>query len=238
VDDVDRTVMDLTAPIVLVGAAAGATHVLSGPDHLAAVLGLAGRGRRVGLWTGVRWGVGHALGVVAVGGLAIALREVLPLETLSAWSERFVGVVLVSLGVVGLVHALRTRVHTHVHTHGGHVHVHLHAHAAPHGPDAHDGHEHRHPATWIGFLHGLAGSSHFLGVLPALGLAHAADTLAYVGGFGLGSILAMGGFAAAVGALSARAFLRGPAIHRRLLVGASTACMAVGLAWIAVAWTA
>jgi hypothetical protein len=230
--------MDLSVPIVFVGAVAGATHVLSGPDHLAAVLGLAGRGRRVDLWTGIRWGVGHALGVIAVGALAVALREVLPLEALSAWSERLVGLVLISLGVVGLVHALRTRVHTHVHAHDGHQHTHLHAHAAPHGADTHHGHAHRHPATWIGLLHGLAGSSHFLGVLPALGLARAADTFAYVGGFGLGSIFAMGGFAAAIGALSTRASRRGPALHHRLLVGASTACTVVGLAWLVSAWSA
>src|SRR5688572_3654911 len=62
---------------LLAGLAAGLIHVLSGPDHLAAVAPLAGgRGRS---WrAGFLWGLGHSGGVLAVGLLALGLRGALP----------------------------------------------------------------------------------------------------------------------------------------------------------------
>ena len=51
---------------VVAGLAAGALHVWSGPDHLAAVAPLAVRGRRRSWAVGMRWGIGHSAGVAAV----------------------------------------------------------------------------------------------------------------------------------------------------------------------------
>ena len=53
--------------------------------------------RRQAWVPGVRWGLGHAAGVLAVGFLAIALRGILPVERLSAVGERLVGVVLLTI---------------------------------------------------------------------------------------------------------------------------------------------
>jgi hydrogenase/urease accessory protein HupE len=84
---------------IVAGLSAGAIHVLAGPDHLAAVAPLAAeRDKRP--WTaGLLWGLGHAGGVVVVGVAALLLREVLPLDRLSGWSERLVGLVLIAIGV-------------------------------------------------------------------------------------------------------------------------------------------
>ena len=75
----------------LAGLTAGLIHVLSGPDHLAAVAPLAG-GRRRAWHAGFLWGLGHSGGVLAVGLLTLALRGALPIDALSSWSERIVGV--------------------------------------------------------------------------------------------------------------------------------------------------
>src|SRR5687768_14257415 len=152
------------------GLVAGSAHVLAGPDHLAAVAPLASVRRGLQAWRpGARWGLGHALGVGVVGGLAVLLRGVLPsgaLASVSGWSERVVGVVLIGIGIWGVRRALATRVHAHAHSHGGprHVHVHVHGDATEH--DAPAAHVHTHAAFAVGVLHGVAGSSHLVGVLP------------------------------------------------------------------------
>ncbi len=58
---------------VLSAALAGAVHVLSGPDHMAAVAPLAVADRRRGWLAGWTWGLGHASGVVVVAVLVSAV---------------------------------------------------------------------------------------------------------------------------------------------------------------------
>src|SRR6187431_1224168 len=57
---------------------AGLVHVLTGPDHLAAVAPLAAADRGRGWFAGWTWGLGHASGVVTVAMLAVLLRDALP----------------------------------------------------------------------------------------------------------------------------------------------------------------
>ena len=56
----------------------------------------------------------------------------------------------------------------------------------------------------MGTIHGLAGSSHLFGVLPALAFSARADSVLYLCGFGVGAIAGMSAFAAGMGLLSAR----------------------------------
>src|SRR5262245_9420399 len=199
----------------LAGTLAGVVHVLSGPDHLAAVALLANDGRS---WrAGAVWGLGHSIGVMAVGLLALLLRGWLPVASLSSWSERMAGLVLIGIGVWGLHRAFATRVHTHPHAHGAHIHSHPHAHPHTVGHDAAHGatrHTHTHAACAVGVLHGLAGSSHVLGVIPALALPGLSASLGYLGGFGIGTVAAMSGFAMVAGQLTVGAQLRGPVAMR------------------------
>jgi NADH dehydrogenase FAD-containing subunit len=137
--------MTLALALALAGLLAGFVHVLSGPDHLAAIAPYAVEGKTRAWKTGVRWGMGHSAGVLGVGLLALLARHALSLEALSAWAERGVGIVLIGIGAWGLRKALALRSHD--------VSSHIH------------GRE----AFTVGTVHGLAGSSHLLGVLPALG---------------------------------------------------------------------
>ncbi len=110
--------------------------------------------------------------MLAVGLLALALRGALPLDALSSWSERIVGVTLVGIGLWGFTRVLRGPIHSHLHVRA---------------------------AAAVGVLHGVAGSSHFLGVLPALALPSAAASFGYLSGFALGTVAAMSGFAGGLG---------------------------------------
>jgi hypothetical protein len=83
----------------------------------------------------------------------------------------------------------------------------------------------------MGILHGVAGSSHFFGVLPALALPTRAASLLYIGAFGAGTVFAMTAFAAAVGAAGVRVDHGTPA-HRRLMMSAAVLALAVGSWWL------
>ncbi|PRQ03874.1 hypothetical protein ENSA5_12430 [Enhygromyxa salina] len=206
----------------LTGVLLGCWHVVSGPDHLAAITPLATESEteRDGARVGFAWGLGHASGVWLVGLLLLAFGSVIPLELVGAWGERVVGVAIIAVGAWGLWRARGAAEHEHGHEHG-------------------HGHEHEHPrggrsALGIGLLHGVAGSSHLYGVLPALALT-AGARLSYLLGFGVGSIVAMGLFAGLFAAIVGRLPGSRERVRRWVLVGASIVAIVVGAIWLVLA---
>jgi sulfite exporter TauE/SafE len=207
------------------GAIAGAFHVLSGPDHVAAVAPLALSARRRAWGTGFTWGLGHASGVVAVAVMAVALRESLPpIADLSAWGERLVGGALIALGLWSVARAARVR--TGAHAHGAVRHDHV---AVSAGPAWVRRLGHAHAAFFIGALHGVAGSSHFFGVLPALALPTPQASFAYITAFGIGTVATMTAFAGALGRVGTRGAARS---HRALMATTGVLAIVVGAVWI------
>lgn len=191
-----------------IGIWAGILHVVSGPDHVAAVAPLAGAGGRRPWAVGLRWGLGHSGAVALVACAALYLRDLLPIEPVSAWSERLVGVVLIGVGAWGFHRSLGRGLE--------------HAHVRPE-PRA---------AFAIGTLHGLAGSSHLLGVLPALAQPTTAEALANLAGFTAGTVGAMAALAASIGGLGSSL---APAWRRRFSGLLSAAAVGTGVAWLALA---
>ena len=213
---------------MVTGALAGFFHVLSGPDHLAAVAPLAVAGRSRGWLAGWTWGLGHASGVVAVAVLAVLLRDALPpVEALAAWSERLVGAALIAVGLWALRRGVRMEAMPHAH--GSVAHDHLHVRRGP-GWVRRLGHAHA--SFCLGVLHGIAGSSHFFGVLPALALPTRGAALIYIGAFGVGTVVAMTAFAAAAGQAGNRMAVSTGA-HRRMMLAAAGIAIAVGSVWMA-----
>lgn len=216
---------------IFVGLAAGAGHVFSGPDHLAAIAPIAVDQRRRTWRVGLLWGVGHSGGVWALAVLALAFREALPIDLLSSWGERMVGFVLIGVGLLGLRRVFRTRVHSHEHEHDGVRHVHIHAHERKPDRDHPVEHSHAHSALGIGTLHGLAGTSHLLGVLPALLLPNRTAAVVYVIAFGFGSIIAMTAFSWIVGLIAHRSERVGNRAYVLLLGACSAAAIVIGCYW-------
>ena len=186
------------------GLAAGLLHVLSGPDHLAAVAPLAADTDRS--WrAGLQWGVGHTAGVLLIALLLLAAKEQLPLELIAAHSERMVGVSLIAIGAWGVWKATRAVVR-------------LHSHAGA--------------SFAIGTIHGLAGSSHLFGVLPALAFSQRLESMLYLSGFGIGAIAGMSAFAAGMGLLAARIGRTHQRHYSGLLYASSAAALVIGGFWL------
>jgi ABC-type nickel/cobalt efflux system permease component RcnA len=216
----------------LTGLVAGAVHVWSGPDHLAAVAPLAVRRRERSWVAGVRWGLGHSAGVAVVGLLSLWLRDLIPATLLSTWGERLVGVMLFGIGLWALRKAFENRIHVHEHEHQGerHVHIHAHAHKVPH--EHKEPHHHTHAAFGIGLLHGLAGSSHLVGVLPILAFPTNLQSVSYLAAFAVGTVASMAMFSWVMGRVASRCASGGARAYRSLMSGCAVMAMAVGCFWL------
>ena len=173
---------------VLTGFAAGALHVVSGADHMFAMAPSAIREPRVALKDGLAWGVGHSAGVLILSILGILAKDLINIEMMSSYAEFLVGISLLVVGVLAIRTSLRVNIHMHQHMHGEETpHKHFHFHSL--GNKLHR--SHTHAATGLGVLHGFAGASHLVAIIPALALP-LLGALAYLFAYLLGSVFAMG----------------------------------------------
>jgi len=200
--------MDTTFPLTA-GLIASILHVIAGPDHLAAVAPFAIESKRKAWKIGLFWGVGHLVGMIAIGLLFVNFKELIPVDKISNYSEQLVGFVLMGIGCWALYRIFNKRKHhKHLHVHIEnepviHSHEHQHDHNSSHHHVHHGKLKQNNFASFsIGILHGLAGISHFLLFLPVLGFETQSDSIAYIIGFGIGILVAMITFAFVIGKVS------------------------------------
>jgi|TARA_R110002051_G_scaffold81802_1_gene146082 ABC-type nickel/cobalt efflux system permease component RcnA len=176
-------------------------HVISGPDHLAAVTPLAISSQRKGWKIGLVWGFGHLIGMLLIGVLFLLFKEVIPIETISGYSEQLVALVLIAVGLWAFYRIFNEKKkHTHPHTHSdGHTHIHTYSTKS-------DEHTHKKQlkqnivsSLSIGFIHGLAGVAHFILLLPVLAFETKVEGIQYIVGFAIGTVLAMTVYALILG---------------------------------------
>ena len=195
----------------LTGLAASSLHVISGPDHLAAVTPLAIEGKKKSWLIGFFWGLGHTLGVFMIGILFIFFRDLIPVEIISSYSEKIVGILLILIGVWVFYRIFSHTPHKHVFT----------------------GKNDSWTALGVGLIHGLAGVSHLIGILPSLALPTRADAAGYIVGFGVGTIITMVAYSVIMGFVS-QSVASGN--QKKLLlavrVAGSSAAVLVGIFWI------
>ena len=173
---------------VLTGFAAGAVHVVSGADHMVAMAPSSLQKPRLALIDGLSWGVGHSAGVLILSILGILAKDLINIELVSSYAEFFVGISLLFVGFFAIKTSFKVNIHMHKHMHGEETtHKHFHFHSP--GNKLHK--SHTHAATGLGVLHGFAGASHLVAVIPALALPMF-GALAYLFSYLLGSVFAMG----------------------------------------------
>jgi ABC-type nickel/cobalt efflux system permease component RcnA len=197
----------------------GLVHAIE-VDHMIAVTAFVSTrpALRAAAGFGARWGLGHSLAVLAAGGLLLATGLRWP-EGYDAIGEALVGLMLMAVGLWAMRRARKLHLHPpeehgdhlHLHAHkgaeGAHGHHHHHDHDVPthHGapllPNFPTSQPHRHPApasqgiTLVGMLHGLAGTSAVVALVPVTLMDQTAVGLGYLLAFGAGTMLAMTGYA-------------------------------------------
>lgn len=199
------------------GLFAGALHVVSGPDHLAAIAPFSATGKKRAARIGLRWGIGHSGGVILVGLVALLFRDTFNVIAFSSAAEWLVGVTLIAIGLWGLRQAYADRIHDGNHEHGPVQHAHIHL-----------ANRHSHAAWAIGTLHGLAGSSHFFGIIPALAFPTIGEAVAFLTAYGAGTMAAMTLFAAGLGGIASRF----EHLTKPLFATCSATALVIGCAWL------
>ena len=191
--------------ILVLGFLVGIRHAFE-PDHVAAVASLANRTTTLkqAIRQGAVWGLGHTLTLFIVCGVVLALNTTIS-QQLAQYLEMAVGVMLVILGADVIRRVYRDRVHFHAHNHrGGLTHFHAHSHKGETSA-THDSisHSHRHKSEFpyrflfVGLMHGMAGSAVLI-VLAVQASTSLWQGLLYVALFGVGSIVGMALFSAAI----------------------------------------
>jgi hypothetical protein len=209
------------------GLIAGTFHVFSGPDHLAAIAPIATDSPNDGLKIGFTWGLGHALGISILGGIALLFQGQFNIGKLSTWSEIVVGLLLIGIGCWSIKKASLMTIHSHDHDHADHDHKHLHIHLSQtHSKESHISHSHS--AFGIGWLHGMAGSGHLFGVIPALAMTQG-NAVIYLVAYLCSAIGSMTFFAS----LLCRWLQHGTEMRlQRMLYGSGGSAVAIGVAWL------
>jgi sulfite exporter TauE/SafE len=203
--------------VFFTGIAAGFGHVLLGPDHVAALAPFSVEAREKAWIVGLRWGIGHALGIIAVALIVVFAADWLDLALLEDAGDYLVGGVLVAVGLWGLRHQRRAVDHFSHAAGRGHVHIHATA------------------ALSIGTLHGLVGTGATLAVLPAAGMHSFAESGLFLAGFGLGTVASMMGIASLLGVLAPQQ--EASRAYRRVFIAASLASLLLGIVWIGLAFS-
>lgn len=226
---------------LMTGVIAAMIHVLSGPDHLAAVAPLSVEKRSKTWKIGLFWGLGHLSGMLLIGLLLTIFRNYIPVDKISEHSEQLVGLVLIAIGLWSFykIRSSTQKEHQHPHIHYGEedlVHIHKHKHGES------DTHTHKHEdkkasnGNWaaysVGTLHGFAGISHFLLFLPTLTFVSSFDSAIYLIGFAIGTVVAMTIFSIILGKIAQKASIN----HKdRLFIGirfgAGLFALGVGVYW-------
>lgn len=241
--------MDAAIPVILLGLFLGVQHATD-PDHVVAVATIVNRRPRflAGALIGALWGVGHTVTIVLVAA-AIMFLNLTITPAVGLTLELAVAVMLVVLGCVRLVETFRGSAHVHPehltspHDHSQDPAFHRHAHA--HGGVTHT-HPHLHPSRrllaaleavgmrqglrsiGIGVVHGLAGSA-ALALLVLSTIRNPYWAIAYLGVFGVGTILGMMAITAAMTLplwLTAGRFVR---LNRALAFGTGALSLGLGL---------
>lgn len=246
------------AAILAIGFFLGMRHATDA-DHVLAVSTIVSKYRSIrhAALIGIFWGLGHTVTILLVGGGIVLFGWVIP-PRVGLSMEFSVGLMLIALGVISVVSAIRRadplrvangKGHSqpipHVHRHGDYIHTH----AAASEPGSHPHPPDRTPVAWldrtfgrfavyrpvrpllIGMVHGLAGSAAVaLLVLAAIGSP--GWSVLYMLVFGAGTIIGM----MLITALIAAPFAWGVTTlnggrHLRLAAGVLTLAFGLFFAW-------
>src|ERR1035438_4673383 len=99
--------------IFLTGLVASMAHVVTGPDHLAAVTPLAIDSRKKSWLVGFSWGFGHTIGMLLIGLVFILFKEFISVDAISKHSDTIIGFLLIGIGSWAIMRTYLRHSHSH-----------------------------------------------------------------------------------------------------------------------------
>ncbi|KAK9808619.1 hypothetical protein WJX72_000635 [[Myrmecia] bisecta] len=180
------------------GLAAGCLHTLAGADHLAALTPLTiGRSTAKASLLGALWGFGHSTGQLLLGLLMVVLKDRFErlVPTLSKWGGTTVGLTLLAIGALGIWECI-SDARRRGSTPEGDLHV-----AEANLGDIQQKDDRSFLLYVTGIVYGLQPDALFV-IIPALALPSKLAAVAYILLFVFGTVAAMGGYTAVIGATS------------------------------------
>jgi len=215
----------ITFPL-LAGAIAAILHVVSGPDHLAAVTPMAIETKRKTWHIGFYWGLGHLLGMLIIGLLFFMFKELIPVEAISGYSEQLVAIVLIGIGLWSLYKLFyKEKIHV-----GSSINALENTDASTHSNKVHHRSNLRSSFS-VGVLHGLAGIAHFILLLPALGFSTQFESMQYIIGFAIGTVLAMTAYTIVLGGITQKSGNNKLLLNSIRVAGGAFA-LTIGMYWL------
>lgn len=219
--------MDIsTLTLMFTGLSLGMLHAFDA-DHIMAVTSLSAKRsspRQIAFFCG-RWALGHGATVMLLAILFIAFDWHLS-EQASLWAERFIGVLLLSVGLFLAYRFIHPnaglKITTHQHADGT-KHTHIVEVSKPHRS---------HLPVSVGIVHGVAGSGPLLAVLPALIAKSSSLGILYVALFSIGVLLSMLCFGLLLGFAQSLLYDRSETLFRyaKGILGLATALL--GFVWL------
>ena len=237
---------------LIFGLIASVIHVVAGPDHLAAIGPLAISTRYRAWLIGMSWGGGHIIGMLLLGTIFFFFRDLIPIDFISNNSEKLVGILLLAIGIWALLKIKGLlklgQHHDHKHQVGQDtVYVHRHNYNFEKDKKYNEAIIHTHDikiekqsykaAAGIGLIHGFAGVSHIVSMLPTLAFENNKQAIMYLVGFAFGTIISMVIFSFLLGLLSKYASRkRKDTILIVMNSIAGLAAIIIGILWIWKTW--
>lgn len=220
---------------LIAGLVTSSIHVISGPDHLAAVTPLVIETEKKAWKIGLSWGFGHIFGMLLIGILLLLFKDNIPLADISNYSEQIVGIVLIGVGLWSLYLFFRdNRKHTHIHTDET---PYIHSHTLKHFKAIHSHNENRFQSIFssfgIGVVHGLAGIAHIVLLVPVLSFDGTSEGVLYIIGFGIGTVVTMIVYTFILGRLTVYAKLKNKQyLFKGIRLAGCLFAILVGLVWL------
>ena len=198
----------------------GIVHVITGADHLVAMVPSSITNTKVAIRNGISWGIGHSSGLIVLTLLALLIKD--RAEVFSNFAELLVGISLLIVGAFAIKNALELSIHSHSHKHkNGISHHHFHFHTKKHKKH----NKHSHALSFLGLFHGMAGGSHFV---AAIGLIQLPLAKAFICLFSYvsGSLISMIIFSYL---MSSSILISGQKFIKRLMVLAGGLSFSIGI---------
>jgi ABC-type nickel/cobalt efflux system permease component RcnA len=229
---------------IISGFAASVAHVVTGPDHLAAVTPLAIDSQKKSWVVGLSWGIGHTLGMLLIGSVFLLFRKFISVDAITAHSETIIGLLLITIGSWAIIRIY----YRHFHSNRSHTHFHskpyLYAHAHEHSHNHGSLHEHSHSehkevkrnaftSLSIGVIHGFAGFSHLFALLPSLALPSTLDSVLYLLAFAIGTVLTMIVFSFVLGFIAFQSFIKDKiSFLKWFSISGGILAICIGILWL------